>query len=420
MTTTTALANMLPSSIPKLEASGLNWAIFLIHFQDAIEAKGYWGHFNGMMPWPDPVATATAEDAAILAQWDQDKRLAKSLLTQKLPDLALMHIHKAKTVKERWDIISIEYTEKGTFAQTDLLTHFLESKCPEKGNIWQFLDKLCVKCEELATVGIKIDEKDYRSTIISSLPIPLTNFASNQMAFTKIYSPTKSIIPDLLISLISEEYKCQCAQHAWQSGTGKAKDNDKDEALSVVLGKNKGKPCKPHGICWNCRDKGHYKDKCPQPIVKKDDAPRKGSTSAITNAVIQSDSDEEGAFFMEDDDDPDMPNLGDMSDSEDDSDHQNVDEVETNWFTNDEDKVESGWDSKELSGIDWSECSLFIDVDLDSEATIPDEYAAHMCLTSCQWSPKILVGRSCTLCHLVDEPNLNQGSRWDDTVWGCF
>ena len=220
MTTATTLANMLPSSIPKLEASGLNWAIFLICFQDAIEAKGYWGHFDGKMPWPDSVATATAEDAAILAQWDWDERSVKSLLTQKLSDSALMHIHKAKTVKERWDIISIEYTEKGTFAQTDLHTHFLELKCPEKGNVWQFLDELCVKCEELATIGIKIDEKDYQSTIISSLPIPLANFASKQLAFAKIYSPTKSIVPDSLISLISKEYECQCAQHAWQSGTG--------------------------------------------------------------------------------------------------------------------------------------------------------------------------------------------------------
>ena len=46
-TTTTSLSDSLPSSIPKLDASGLNWAIFAIHFQDAIEAKGFWSHFDG-------------------------------------------------------------------------------------------------------------------------------------------------------------------------------------------------------------------------------------------------------------------------------------------------------------------------------------------------------------------------------------
>ena len=225
--TTTALADTLPSSIPKLNASGLNWAIFSLRFQDAVEAKGFWGHFDGTTPRPNPVTTATAtttaddattvtvtaDDTAAITQWDKDKRSAKSLLTQKIPDSALMRIQKCKTVKERWDAITTEYTEKGTFAQTDLCTCFLESKCPEKGNVRQFLDELCIKREELATVGVDIDEKDYCLTIISSLPIPLANFASNQLAFAKIHATSKTIALDSLISLISEEYECQRTQH---------------------------------------------------------------------------------------------------------------------------------------------------------------------------------------------------------------
>ena len=105
-----------------------------------------------------------------------------------------MHIRKVNTMKERWDAITTKYAEKGTFAQTDLCTCFLESKCPEKGNVWQFLEELCIKREELATVGVDVDEKDYCSTIISSLPIPLANFTSNQLAFAKIYSDRKSVV----------------------------------------------------------------------------------------------------------------------------------------------------------------------------------------------------------------------------------
>ena len=135
MSSTIALADTLPSSIPKLDATGTNWAIFSLHFQDVVEAKGYWGHFNGTDPRPEPTATATAEDTAAILQWDKDKCSAKSLLIQKLPDSALMCIRKVKTMKEWWDAITTEYTEKGTFAQTDLHTHFLESKCPDKGNV---------------------------------------------------------------------------------------------------------------------------------------------------------------------------------------------------------------------------------------------------------------------------------------------
>ncbi len=37
-------------------------------------------------------------------------------------------------------------------------------------------------------MGVDIDEKDYRSMIILSLPIPLMNFASNQLATAKLYA----------------------------------------------------------------------------------------------------------------------------------------------------------------------------------------------------------------------------------------
>jgi len=38
---------MLSSSVPKLDALGTNRAVFYMHFKDAIDAKGYWGHFDG-------------------------------------------------------------------------------------------------------------------------------------------------------------------------------------------------------------------------------------------------------------------------------------------------------------------------------------------------------------------------------------
>ena len=144
----------LPLSIPKLEVSGLNWAIFSLHFQDAIEAKGYWGHFDGTAPQPvapttvAPVVTATTgalaptapvaptpDKLAAIAQCNKDEWLAKSLLIQKIPDSALMKIRNKKSVKECWNTIVKEYIEKGTLAQTELCVSFLKMKCPDKGDV---------------------------------------------------------------------------------------------------------------------------------------------------------------------------------------------------------------------------------------------------------------------------------------------
>jgi hypothetical protein len=177
--TTTSLSDTLSSSIPKLDATGINWAIFSVHFQDAVEAKGFWGHFDGTSMCPELSSPATAEETAAKNQWEKDKWSAKSLLTQKIPDSMLMQVHSKMSMKEQWEAIVKEYTDKGAYAQTELRSKFLESRCPDKGNVREFLESLCVKREELAQVGVTIDDKDYLSTIVASLPYALSNFASS-------------------------------------------------------------------------------------------------------------------------------------------------------------------------------------------------------------------------------------------------
>ena len=101
-------------TIPKLDATGANWAIFGFQFQDAVEAKGYWSHFDetvSRLIFTDPAAPTTAETTAI-AQWNKDKQLAKSLLTQKLLDSMVVLIHGKVLVKERWEVVVKEFSKK--------------------------------------------------------------------------------------------------------------------------------------------------------------------------------------------------------------------------------------------------------------------------------------------------------------------
>ena len=97
----TSLSDQLPGSVPKLDPTRLNWAIFSVRFQDAVEAKGFWGHFDGSEPCPTAVNAEepTAEETTKINQWKKEERSAKSLLTQKLPDSALMHVHTKLTVR---------------------------------------------------------------------------------------------------------------------------------------------------------------------------------------------------------------------------------------------------------------------------------------------------------------------------------
>ena len=71
--------------------------------------------------------------------------------------------------------------------QAELCTKFMASKCLEKGNVHTWLEKLCTWKEELAKVGINIEDKDFHSVIISSLPSYLSEFAATLLVNAQLY-----------------------------------------------------------------------------------------------------------------------------------------------------------------------------------------------------------------------------------------
>jgi len=159
----------------------------------------------------------TTTETAAIAQWDKDERSAKSLLTQKLPDLTVVMIHGKTTVRERWVAVVKEFSKKSAYAQTDMRTKFMAMRCPEKGNPREFLEGLRVKKEELSQAGVVINEKDYFSLIISSLPFALSNFTSSQLAAAQ-YLSSKPMTPDDLLSMLLEESDRQRVQYQRRRG----------------------------------------------------------------------------------------------------------------------------------------------------------------------------------------------------------
>jgi hypothetical protein len=102
-----------------------------------------------------------------LAVWDKDEAIALDLLTQRIPGSTVIWTMNLNSAAIMWAEIIREYTEKGTMAQTDLCTDFLQSKCPDRGDVREWLNSLWVKKEVLAEAGVTVSEEDFRSTIIS-------------------------------------------------------------------------------------------------------------------------------------------------------------------------------------------------------------------------------------------------------------
>ncbi|KDQ62663.1 hypothetical protein JAAARDRAFT_116133, partial [Jaapia argillacea MUCL 33604] len=107
---------------------------------------------------------------AEIATWKKNEATACYLLTQKIHDHTLMKIHSKTSVAKWWSLICDEFTKKGEYALTNACTHFLESKCPDKGDVRTFLDKLVSEQARLGGMGVDISDEDMCSMVIHSLP----------------------------------------------------------------------------------------------------------------------------------------------------------------------------------------------------------------------------------------------------------
>jgi len=79
------------------------------------------------------------------------------------------------------------------------------------------------------------------------------NFASNLLVNAWLYASSKTVDPDKLITLISEESEWNVA-HCSHRGGKPSKGDDKDEAMMALAGKHNKKK-----TCWNCGEEGHFK-----------------------------------------------------------------------------------------------------------------------------------------------------------------
>jgi hypothetical protein len=384
MSLSTITTDLLPSTVPKLHERGNNWAIFALRFKMAVKAKSLWGHMDGTSTCPVPAnpANVTAAETTAIADWEKNEALAQNLLGSRVPDSTAFLLANQTTAADMWNVIVREYTSKGAYAQTEMRTKFLESRCSYGGDVRAWLDSLRTKKEQLAAVGVAIEDKDYRSTIISSLPPLLATYASNQLSAARLQNPPLEIAPSVLMSMISEEYdRIKNFLHRPRaSGAGKSSRND-DEAMAVGQEKPKGesssrKP-KPRGECWNCGETGHFRSKCPKPLKQKSKDPKAETSHAATD---WDDLWEDGAFSIQElvenessDDFKDMPDLVIVSDSEDELEEGEI-----------EDELEEG----ELEDVHDDSDLWYYDHDDDDDEAYQPELYDESCFVDDDGAPK--------------------------------
>ena len=74
----------------------------------------------------------------------------------------------------------------------------------------------------------------------------------------------------MMTMLLQEAKRQDLRSQKRKQTSGKAKDDEKSEALAVSTEKPRGKRDMSKISCWNCRELGHFSSKCDKPRKSKD------------------------------------------------------------------------------------------------------------------------------------------------------
>jgi len=233
-----------------------------------METACRWGHFDDSEPCPIPkdISNPTDTEKQEAKNWDREDQIARNLLNKRLPDATMLEVRQYKTAKERWHIVTQEFTAKSAYARNALHRSFVDMWCLKGGDVWAFLTNLKMCRNKLLAAGVTINNKDFERTVLNGIPDALSAYASQTLTSARLNGNTLEMKD--IIHVISEEadrMRIRRAPKDQSQGQSKANGNKEghlDEALAATSHSEGGNSRRCRGKCHHCGKEGHWVRKC--------------------------------------------------------------------------------------------------------------------------------------------------------------
>jgi transposase InsO family protein len=232
--------------ITKLATDGANWISYRDRMVWAFDNKRWAEHLT-----TDTVPAAWVTIGALTPQqrWDTEESSAKIFIAASVPDHVFNRIKAKPNVKSIWDAIKEIYQKRSKMITVDLGRKLQGTKLGDDEDARLHFTHLSDMKEQLASMGKTIDDDEFASILLGSLPpsyestVNAINAAADQADV--------SVSPDRVIRLVTDDYDRRVIKK------GKSK-NGPEEAFAA----NGQKKERRNIECHNCHRIGHYKSEC--------------------------------------------------------------------------------------------------------------------------------------------------------------
>ena len=236
-------------SITKLATDGLNWVTYRDRMIWAFSSRRWSDHLTTSILPVNYILAGNINGQTPQDRWDAEEAAAKQLIASSIPDHVFNRIKSKTTAMEVWDTLKSLYQTRSKMIVVDLGKKLQGTRCSEEDDVRAHFTKLNDLREQLSAMGKDVDDDEYSSILLGSLPPSFESTISAINAASDLSGT--DITPDTVTRLASDEYD----RRVIKKGTGK---NGPEEAFSADGRKKNQSNIK----CYNCHHKGHYKSEC--------------------------------------------------------------------------------------------------------------------------------------------------------------
>jgi hypothetical protein len=203
------MSNTMDNTI-QLAVDGANWATYRDRLQFALEARGWSDHLtheNISRTYTD-AGTINSQSPAI--RWRMHEAAIMQIISTSIPDSVFNRIKSAANVKSLWEELIRLMEERSKIYAIDLDRRLHATRCGHEDNVRDHLQNLADMRECLAAAGKDIDDNQFASLMLNSLPPSYHSTSSSIIAAAEIGG--KILSPQIVARLITNEYQRRAAE----------------------------------------------------------------------------------------------------------------------------------------------------------------------------------------------------------------
>ncbi|KAJ0495241.1 putative RNA-directed DNA polymerase [Helianthus annuus] len=218
-------------------------------------------------------------DKAAKAIWNSKDKKARGKITLALTRSVAFNIMKETTACGMLTALSNMYEKSSASNMVFLMRELFNMRMNEGSSVADHIKEVNSILFSLATVGMKLDDDIEAVVLLSSLPDSWSGFVTT---VTETVGTGNLKFDRVRDSVLGEDVRRRNTSGGSTSGMFSVSRRRGNNRRSGSHGKNLFKVGK-NVRCWNCGEKGHVKNKCPDP-KKEDD-------NQHVNSVVSDESD---------------------------------------------------------------------------------------------------------------------------------